>query len=81
MDFAWVASLDLEPTKSWTNVTSFGKTKLKAAEQAMLVKLLHPGTPYKFTQRSHWFKLANKKQNSDQNGLHTCEQDLTPMDG
>ena len=70
MDFRWVNSLDLEQSESWTNVTAFGKTKLKAAEQATLIQLLYPGTPYKFTQRSHWFKLASKQKHNEQNSEH-----------
>ena len=57
MDFDWVKSLDLESCSEWTNVTSFGKSKLKAAQMATLIQLLFPNSEYKNTQRIHWFKL------------------------
>ena len=59
MDFDWVNSLNLKPTEKWENVTTFGKTQLKASQKATLIKLLYPDVPYKYTQRSHWFKLTN----------------------
>ena len=62
MDFQWLSSLNLEESTTWENVTSFGKTPLKAAQQATLIRLKYPRAPYKYTQRTHRFKLKLKSQ-------------------
>ena len=61
MDYDYYRSLGyVQPSHEWNNATRIGgSTRLTAAQCSVLIRLRFPDAMYKYTKKTHWFRLSN----------------------